>query len=141
LGFPAYELSCHQKLTDGCKFNECEGLWKQLGWKWSGNRFSFDNSTKSKKVLLDFDLDYFVIRYRNYRIPWVDEVFENEFLNEPYNNGTGKEFVQGLIKQAGIITMAKEPVHCGSVDKSNKILDKLNYFVFDNKIQLDLNIL
>jgi hypothetical protein len=134
---PRGGLGYQGSLSDLAKDRELSRLWTILGWRhFTGMGFQFDPATP--KILLDFDLDCFAVRWRDYLFPWPDEVFEREFL-EPsgywtVEGRTGQDFVHGLISKAGLVTIAREPNHCGGDEKADEILRKLNRYVFDGQL-------
>ncbi|MCD4783831.1 MAG: hypothetical protein K8T10_08410 [Candidatus Eremiobacteraeota bacterium] len=136
LSFPGSELS-----YEGClsEYKDCYStIWRILNWRYKDYHFSFGNS--SRKILLDFDLDCFAMYWSDFRFPWPDEVFEKRFY-EPSNYSTtqgwtGKMFLEGLMKYAGLITIAMEPDYCGGKKKSEEILKKVNHFLFDNNLSI-----
>jgi len=135
LGFPREELGDRGDLRDISRLEDLSGLWEILGWQ-CNHQFSF--AQDRKKILLDFDLDCFIIQWKCYRFPWPDEVFIKEFL-KPSNHRTklrwtGKGFLDGLINKAALITIAREPVFCGGDTKANQVLSKVNHFLFDDKL-------
>jgi hypothetical protein len=69
-------------------------LWELLGWAPHRGEFSFVQN--GSKVFLSIDLDCFVIRWKEYLLPWVQEVYEEEFLTastySSINGWTGKRF-------------------------------------------------
>ena len=139
LGLPGTELKCQGDLSDTARWESLSELWKILGWQYN-SQFSF--AEDERKILLDLDLDCFIVRWKGcYRFPWPDEVFEKEFLNSSkYQSGSlwsGKDFLNGLMNKAALITIAKEPYFCGGKIKANQVLGKVNHFLFDNKLNLN----
>jgi len=47
---------------------------------------------------------------------------------------TGKDFVDGLVKRAALLTIAREPYCCGDDTKANQVLGKVNHFLFDDEL-------
>lgn len=139
LSFPGTELGFQGDLSDTAKCKSLSELWKILGWQYN-SQFSFVKN--ERKILLDLDLDFFIVKWKGcYRFPWPDEVFENEFLEQSTyqttKGWTGKNFVDGLVKTAALLTIAREPSCCGGKIKANEVLGKVNHFLFDNKLNLD----
>jgi len=139
LGLPGTELKCQGDLSDTARWESLSELWKILGWQYK-SQFSF--AEDERKILLDLDLDFFIVRWKGcYRFPWPDEVFKKEFLvQSKYQSGslwTGKDFLDGLMNKAALITIAKEPHFCGGKIKANQVLGKVNHFLFDNKLNLN----
>jgi hypothetical protein len=94
-----------------------------------------------RKILLDLDLDFFIVKWKGcYRFPWPDEVFKKEFLvQSKYQTTlgwTGKDFVDGLVKMAALLTIARESYCCGGKIKANEVLGKVNHFLFDDEISI-----
>lgn len=132
LGHPGSALEYQGVLVDHTKANCCSELRAML--EWSPNR-GFSPVTDDNRILLDFDLDCFIVRYRlgRYKFPWPDEVFEGEYPEE----SKAKGFMDELINRAGLITIAREPVHCGGAAKSDQVLHKVNRFFFDDELSID----
>jgi len=135
---PGVELEYQGGLCDMASHGN-RTLWDILGWRIEpGVGFGFQS--KSPRILLDFDLDCFVIRwnrFHTYNFPWPDEVFEKEFLAPTYEEGwSGKTFVANLIARAGLVTIAREPGFCGGEEKCNAVLAKVNRYLFDEKLSI-----
>lgn len=139
LGLPYGELEFKGSLSDICYRESLSELWDTLKWERnSGGRFFFNRT--ADKILLDFDLDCFSCSCMNYTIPWHDDVFIEEFFTpseyRTTRGWTGKMFLKGLMDQAGLLTIAREPGCCGGPKHGEKyadyILKKVNYFLFDN---------
>ena len=138
LGLPREELDDRGDLSDIIRSEALSEFWKILGWQYN-HQFSFVKDRK--KILLDFDLDCFMVHWRGYKFPWPEEVFKKEFL-APLNHRTmsgwkGKDFIKGLINKAAIVTIAREPDFCGGETKATEILGKVNLFLFDDMLNLD----
>lgn len=138
LGLPGTELKCQGDLSDTARWGGLSELWKILGWQYN-SRFSF--AEDERKILLDFDLDFFIVRWKGcYRFPWPAEVFKKEFLvQSKYQTTlgwTGKDFLDGLVSRAALLTIAREPYCCGNNTKANQVLGKVNHYLFDNKLQI-----
>jgi hypothetical protein len=138
LGLPREELDDRGDLSDIARSETLSEFWEILGWQCT-HQFSFVQS--KRKILLDFDLDCFIVHWRGYRFPWPNEVFEKEFRSSSkYQGGslwTGKDFLNGLMDKAALITIAKEPDFCDGEKKATEILGKVNHFLFDDKLNLD----
>jgi len=139
LGLPREELDNQGDLSDIIRLEDLSEFWKILDWQFN-HHFSF--AQDGKKILLDLDLDCFVVSWRRcYRFPWPDEVFKKEFLvqskYQPTLGWTGKDFLNGLISKATLVTIAKEPDFCDGEKKASEILGKVNHFLFDDKLNLD----
>jgi len=138
LELPGAELECQSDLSDTARWESLSELWKILGWQYDP-QFSFTQD--ERKILLDFDLDCFVVRWKGcYRFPWPDEVFKKEFLlQSKYQTTlgwTGKDFLNGLLNKAALLTIAKEPKFCGGDTNANQVLSKVNHFLFDDKLSI-----
>ena len=135
LRFLNAELESQGDLIDISRLEDLSELWDILGWQFN-SQFSFLQD--GRKILLDFDLDYFMVRWRGYHFPWPDEVFKKEFRSSSkYQSDslwTGKDFLNGLMDKAALLTIAREPKFCGGNKKANQVLDKVNQFLFDNKL-------
>jgi len=129
------ELESQGDLVDTSRLEVLSELWDILDWQCK-HQFSFAQS--KRKILLDIDIDYFIVRWRGYHFPWPNEVFEKDFLSlSEHQSGslwTGKDFLDGLMNKAALITIAKEPNFCGGKVKANQVLGKVNRFLFDNKL-------
>jgi len=138
LDLPHEELDDRGDLSDIIRSEALSEFWKILGWQYN-HQFSFVKDRK--KILLDFDLDCFMVHWRGYKFPWPDEIFEKEFLaplnHRPTSGWTGKGFLNGLMNKAALVTIAREPNFCDGEKKANEILGKVNHFLFDDKLNLD----
>ncbi len=119
-------------LVDHTKASSCSKLRDMLGWH---PRDGFPPVTEANRILLDFDLDCFIVRFwgGEYKFPWPDEVFEGEYSDDLRVKG----FMDELINRAGLVTIAREPSHCGGDEKSDQVLHRLNQFIFDGKLSID----
>jgi hypothetical protein len=138
LGLLSEELDCQGDLSDIIRLEDLSEFWKILGWQ-NNHQFSFVKDRKN--ILLDFDLDCFMVHWRGYKFPWPDKVFEKEFqgtlIHQSTSVLTGKDFINGLINKAALVTIAREPDFCDGEKKANEILGKVNHFLFDDKLNLD----
>lgn len=138
LGLPGKELEYQGDLSDTARRESLSDLWKILGWQ-CDPQFSF--AQDGRKILLDLDLDCFIVRWKGcYRFPWPDEVFKKEFLvpsrYQTTLEWTGKDFLNGLVNKAALLTIAREPYCCGGETKATQILGKVNHFLFDDKLSI-----
>ncbi len=137
LGLPREELGDRGDLSDIIRSEDLSEFWKILGWQFN-HQFSF--AQDGRKIVLDLDLDCFIVHWRSYRFPWPDEVFEKEFpISSKYQDTsgwTGKDFLNGLINKAALITIAREPDFCDGETKAIEILGKVNQFLFDGKLSI-----
>jgi len=138
------ELLGHQgSLADTITSDEIQELWAVLGWQKPdapGDIFRFSNSVPPR--IVDFDLDCFAIYWDDFVFPWPDEVFEKRFNKRSEYRTTvglsGQDFMSGLMAGAGIITIAREPTCCGGEDKTARIFEKLNDYVFNSQLNFVL---
>jgi hypothetical protein len=133
-GLPGGALQYQGDLSDLAKSSGLRPLWDILGWE-PGKGFRTD----LPKIGLDFDLDCFAYSYRDCTLAWPEELFEKEFLvRSTYRSTEGysaQDFIRGLVSRAGLITIAREPTHCGGQAKADWILGRLNHYVFDDGLQ------
>ncbi len=138
-GLPGENLGYQGVLSDVSKFQSHSELWRILDWNLIPQK-GFTFGKKDEKILLDFDLDCFMVDWKDYTFPWPDEVFINEFHKSSNywstKGWTGKRFFDELLKRANLITIAKEPECCGGKKKADKILKKVNHFLFDNMLSI-----
>ncbi len=134
---PGAELNNGRKLGDLCNRIPNKKIWDDLNWVHL-NQKGFEFKRSDEKFLLDIDLDCFAINWNGYYLPWPEEVYRGEFYKKSDNHipWTGKRFFDGLVKQAGLLTIAMEPNHCGGDEKANIILNDINKFLFDDRLKL-----
>ncbi len=91
-----------------------------------------------KKWIVNIDLDCFSLVWEDFIFPWPKEVFEKKYKQicqgVYMQNWSGERFVEFLMKKAGILLIAREPVHCGGKDKCQEILNRVNKFLFKNQL-------
>ncbi|MBD3337767.1 MAG: hypothetical protein GF353_01575 [Candidatus Lokiarchaeota archaeon] len=137
---PGNLLHYQGDLSDTARSTELESMWKILNWKFSPEMQCFNFYKNTKRIILDFDLDAFIVQWEEYLFPWPDEVFDDRYLKESEyyttNGWTGKKFVRKLIEKAGIITIASEPTCCGNEVKSEIVFNKLNKYIFDDELKI-----
>jgi uncharacterized protein YoaH (UPF0181 family) len=131
LELPGHGLGYQGSLSDLAKSYAYDRAWEILGWEYrNGGGFWF---RPEPKLVLDFDLDCFAINWRDYTLPWPEEVFRGEFLEVSTYFSTaglnGQQFVRGLVEKAGLITIASKPDHCGGERKASEILAMLIHYV------------
>ena len=129
------QLLGHQgSLGDTIKSDEMAEFWDLLGWQKPAARGETFQFSEVPSRIVDFDLDCFAIEWNDFVLPWPDEVFEEWFCKRSEYRTTvgisGQGFVAGLMKGAGIITIAREPTCCGGEIKTAEIFGKLNHYVF-----------
>lgn len=131
MGLPGRELQYQGRLSDIARRREHERTWGVLGWcRPMDGIFSI---RRDSKLILDFDLDCFVVPWREYYFPWPEEVWSREFCEPSHYFTTdglsGRDFVSQLAASSGLITIATEPNHCGGEQKAALILaDAFKYF-------------
>jgi len=131
-GFPGPCLAYQGDLSDRGRLDELVGLWDALDWRPGcfGKRCD--------RILLSLDLDAFVMSWEGFTLPWPDEVFRRRFLapsDYEYTRGwTGRAFFNELVKRAGILTIAREPKHCGGSENMQRVWDQVNRFLFDDRL-------
>lgn len=111
----ASTLGHQSALVDTCRRSQLEPLWNALSWNVSDNDFTL---TERPNLVLDIDIDAFAIE-ESY--PWREEMFCDAF--EPLQG-----FMRKLLRVARLITISKEPYHCGGHAASGEILRYLNYY-------------
>lgn len=76
--------------------------------------------------VLDFDLDCFTTVCMGKRFAWPEDIFRRE-----YGNNTNAGFLMNqLINKAKFITICREPIYCGGIGESNRILEYLDRYFF-----------
>lgn len=138
-GLPRAGLDYQGDLSDLARHSELRELWNLLGWdSRATGEFSF--AEKRTKLFLSIDLDCFIMRWREYLLPWVHEVYEKEFHTAstygPTEGRTGKDFFDGLLASAGVIDIAREPDCCGGSEKADQVLADLNRYIFDGRLAI-----
>ena len=138
-GLPGGELEYQGSLSDLAQRNGLSELWSILEWQHTPKK-GFTFAEDATRILLDIDLDCFVVRWKGYRFPWPDEVFEKEFLSpsecDSTKEWTGKRFFNALVSRAALVTIARESKCCGGDKKADQILSKVNHFLFDDKLTI-----
>lgn len=139
LGRPRSELAYQGSLSDWFRRRALEPIWDLLGWQVLHQ--VFEVLPDQPRILLSIDLDYFAVQWEGYTFPWPDEVFKNEFLavsgHWSTHGWTGKAFVQGLVKKAGLVGICRESACTGGPEKSRLCLSKLDEYVFDGDLGFD----
>ncbi len=77
--------------------------------------------------VLDFDLDCFTAECEDKTYAWPEEIFKKKYV---YNEDV-QYFMRRLIERSTIITICREPVCCGGLGESNKILGYLDKYFFE----------
>jgi len=77
--FPGPALEYQGPLSDLALGPKWKRLWDLIGWEYvPQSAFRFKET--SERILVDIDLDAFVMPWEDYVFPWEDEVFEDRFL-------------------------------------------------------------
>lgn len=89
----------------------------------------YDKFSKEVTIpfVLDFDLDCFTTECEDKRYAWPEDIFKKKYIN----NEEVLYFMHRLIKRSTIITICREPVCCGGIGESNKILGYLDRYFFN----------
>jgi hypothetical protein len=137
--FPGPALEHQGELSDLARANEFRPIWEILDWEHiPQNGFRFN--PHRERILLDIDLDAFVMCWSDYVFPWPEEVFEDRFLklsNSVNAEGwTGKWMFQELLQRVGLLTVAREPQCCGGQKKAREVWRKMNKFLFDGGLKV-----
>lgn len=128
----------HQgSLNDPARSYELEPLWDLLDWEVRAEGLGFKDGAEA--VLVSLDLDAFVMEWEDFTFAWRDEIWTKRFLHlSTYGTAggwSGKRFMQALLKRAGMLTIAREPKHCGGEVEMQQVFDDLNRFVFDGALE------
>lgn len=138
LGLPIDELGGRGHLDDLCKRDAMVEVWEDLNWAFIPQT-GFEFRKSDEKLLIDIDLDCFSIHWNDYTFPWLKEVYNDKFLKKSCywekRPWTGQSFFHGLLDQAGLITIAKEPSFCGGEIKAKRILHDINRYLFGSKLE------
>jgi hypothetical protein len=132
-----FMLDWHSDLDDLARAKELSTFWDLFGWEHvDGQGFRFKDSLE--KIFISIDLDVFAINAADCTFAWPNEVFEEHFHSASTgnftNNWTGRILFDELIKQTGLLAIAKEPTYCGGKAKAKTIFERLNHFLFDDKL-------
>ena len=126
-------------LSDLARCEELRELWRILGWRQEEDTFTF--ATGDPKSFLTVDLGCFVVSWREYLFPWPEEVYANEFLSPSTfwstKGWTAKGFFHGLLDNAGVLDIARDPWFCGGDEKADRILADLKQHVFDGMLRVE----
>lgn len=137
-GLPLTGLQSQGHLSDVAQRDNFEPTWKILGWEIRGTEPQhFRFLPGLPKLLLTIDLDCFAIPWSGYAIPWPTKVFEGEFLKASQYRSTegwtGRSFLQGLAKKAGLVAIARETRCTGGSADCATVLKNLIHYGFDDK--------
>jgi len=133
-GYLGNELILGENMVEGFETSRYFDLWDILQCQpVSKKGLSFLGSPGH--IFLDIDLDYFDIVWKNYQVPWPDELFVKEFLSTSeyiWNQGwTGKMFLNQLIDHAGALTIVR---NSEDEEMTENIMRKVNHYLFDNRL-------
>jgi hypothetical protein len=133
--FPGPALEEHGELVDLARADEFRPAWDVLEWNHvPGEGFRFH--PRGGHILLDIDLDAFVMCWSDYVFPWENEVFEDRFLKRTTQRWNGKQFFRELVSRAGLLTIAREPRCCGNRTKARVVWNRINKFLFDQRLRI-----
>ena len=120
------EIGCRGKLGDTCKDKEFSGVRQFFN---SGEK-SYKGIGSMEPFILDFDLDFFTMSSEKGTMAWTPKIWQQELGN--YSETL--HFINTLIDKADIITICREPDCCGGIGESNKILEMLDYYLFNGQL-------
>jgi hypothetical protein len=136
LGRPSTELSYKGALADPDHPAVSEGLWDVLGW----NPEARSLQSRSGKIHLDIDLDFFTVSWETYILPFPEEIYEKEFLSPCqsrfFDNYLPVSFLNTLLDVSGAVTIASEPDFCGGGVKTRRILGDVNRFLLGGSLNI-----
>lgn len=140
LNLPGGTLQHQGSLADIAKSEELQPIWDVLGWERNHPDGIFCFAKGRERIILDFDLDCFAMDWTDYLFPWDEEVWKEEFhkFSDYWSTKglSGADVVNGLIDKAGLISIARSPIHCGGPAKVEKILSDVNRFLFYGELPL-----
>jgi hypothetical protein len=91
--------------------------------------------------VLDFDMDCFSVQCVNEQIAWPETVFVEKYVrNRKGNPLSPQDFIKKLMQRCEIITICREPTHCGSIGESNKVLRYLDKYIFEGNLNTEPSI-
>lgn len=135
-GLPGECLGQQGNLSDLARGYEVKPLWELLEWDVHSGSFGFSESAET--ILLSIDLDAFVMRWDDFTFAWRDEVWEKKFLevstHRTAGGWSGTRFVHALLGRTGMLTIAREPSHCGGEREMLTVFSDFNKFVFDGAL-------
>lgn len=135
-GLPGECFGHQGNLSDLARSYALEALWDLLDWEMRAEGFGFKQGAET--VLVSLDLDAFVMPWEDFTFAWRTEVWASRFLDSSTygtaSGWSGKRFTQALLKRAGMLTIAREPKHCGEEVEMQQVFDDLNRFVFDGAL-------
>ena len=140
LALPRSALAYQGHLSDLAYHDVYRRTWEILGWEIrSGEPFRFLPGLP--RILLTIDLDCFAIEWSDYMFAWPKKVFDREFLEQSGYGATlgwsGRSFLQGLAKKAGLVAIAREHGCCGGRADAEIILQNLIHCGFDDSLSFE----
>lgn len=127
------ELGCRGRLGDTSTIDEYSGLRKFFGIESSFSK----NISINSPYILDFDLDFFTIYCDDDKVHgWTQKIMNDKFPT--FSDQTW--FLNQLIKNANLITICREPNYCGSIGDSNRILNLLDIYFFENRLGTEVTL-
>lgn len=87
-----------------------------------------------RPYVLDFDLDFFTMSFNDEATHgWTPKILNKHFPDHSARDCMLRE----QIRDAKVITICREPDYYGSLGDSNRILEMLDRYYFDNCIGTD----
>lgn len=95
--------------------------------------------------ILDFDLDCFtapnimLVDFSDNEplgVPWNEKTFKNLYYG--FSDNFVRDFMRCLIKRSEITTICLEPFYCGGYKESIQILEYLDKYIFEGKLQTSI---
>lgn len=115
----------HGALGDMCLYDQYRNVHEVFGYNLIHTNKGFADNFKADYVL-DFDLDCFTTECQSKVFAWPESIFASL-----YNNEEVGYFMYRLISNSRFITICREPLYCGGIGESNKILSCLDRFFFN----------
>jgi hypothetical protein len=118
-------LHPHGWLRDLARDYELKTIWDVMGWKPDSYIGRFDRTKNSRSLVVDFDLDCFTVDIYDQHMPWPRQKIVEFFSRGIGDHFTAKTFVHELIKQASLVTVARESDGCGSIQEANELFNSI----------------
>jgi hypothetical protein len=121
-------------LSDRAKRRSYQTLWDVLGW----DPPHFNRT--DRRLAVSVDLDYFAVQsgYLGLVFPWPQALYAYQFdsgSNATATQGyTAREFLNGVLSQSAMLTIAREPKYCGGEAGCDQILADVNRLLFNGAI-------
>ncbi|MBZ5655461.1 MAG: hypothetical protein LAO56_09300 [Acidobacteriia bacterium] len=129
-------LAWQGRLSDAHYRSSYQPLWDILAW-------DPPNFTRADRHLaFSIDLDYFAVHagYLDCTFPWPQAVYERQFSSPsiaPTTRGyTAQTFLNGILSQSALVTIAREPAYCGGEAECDQIFGDVNRWLFGNAISI-----